>query len=175
MRALAHPVRITLLELLTFHGPMTATQAAEHVDESPSNCSFHLRQLAKYGLVEEAGDVAAAGRARPWRITQVGITTGPAGKDRDLDAAAEVLTDVVIQRATERHRQWQRRPEDEWADIAGVSQTIWWVTQEEAEGLSEEIAALVSRYRERLAQRGERPAGARPVEFLALVHPVEEP
>ncbi len=80
LRALAHPVRIALLELLTFHGPQTATQAAEQVGESPSNCSFHLRQLAKYGLVEEADDVASTGRARPWRVTQVGISTGPAGK-----------------------------------------------------------------------------------------------
>ncbi len=118
--------------------------------------------------------MATSGRARPWRTTQVSFTTGPAGTDREKDAAAEVLADVVIQRATERHRQWQRRPEDEWTDIAGVSQTIWWVTQEEAQELSEEIGALVGRYRERLAQRGERPAHARPVEFLALVHPIEE-
>ena len=52
MRALAHPVRISLIELLIIAGPMTATQAAEKIGESPSTCSFHLRQLAKYGFVE---------------------------------------------------------------------------------------------------------------------------
>ena len=51
MRALAHPVRIRLLEELTFRGPLTATQAAHYIGESPSSCSFHLRTLAKYGFV----------------------------------------------------------------------------------------------------------------------------
>jgi DNA-binding transcriptional ArsR family regulator len=175
MRALAHPVRMALLELLTLNGPMTATQAAEHVDESPSNCSFHLRQLAKYGMVEEAEGDSGGGRARPWRITQTGFTTGPAGQDRDLDAAAGLLGDAVIERATQRHRQWEHGSPAEWGDLFGVSQTFWWVTQEEAAGLREEIGGLVNRYLNRLADRAERPVGARPVEFLALMHPVQEP
>ena len=54
MRALAHPVRLQLLEELADAGTLTATQAAERLGESPSNISFHLRQLAKYGYVIEA-------------------------------------------------------------------------------------------------------------------------
>src|SRR4051794_27883368 len=57
LRALAHPVRLELLERLT-DGPLTATQAASIVGESQASCSFHLRQLAKYGFVELAGDGA---------------------------------------------------------------------------------------------------------------------
>src|SRR5690606_6701644 len=53
LRALAHPLRIRLLEELAIGGELTATQAAERVDESPANCSWHLRQLARYGFVEE--------------------------------------------------------------------------------------------------------------------------
>jgi predicted ArsR family transcriptional regulator len=55
MRAVAHPVRLALLEALAQHQPMTATQAGEAIGESPTTCSFHLRMLAKYGVVEEAG------------------------------------------------------------------------------------------------------------------------
>lgn len=55
MRALAHPVRSSLLELLIIDGPITATEAGERLGESPTTCSFHLRQLARYGFVEEAG------------------------------------------------------------------------------------------------------------------------
>src|SRR5579875_2072487 len=55
MRALAHPVRIAIIEVLGLGGPMTATEVGEEIDESPTTCSFHLRQLAKYGFVEEAG------------------------------------------------------------------------------------------------------------------------
>ena len=54
MRAMAHPVRLALMEEINDAGTLTATEAAERVGESPSNCSFHLRQLAKYGFVEEA-------------------------------------------------------------------------------------------------------------------------
>src|SRR5580658_8698754 len=71
MRALAHPVRIALLEALTLGGAMTATEAGERIGETPTTCSFHLRQLAKYGFVEEAG--GGRGRARPWRVTSIGM------------------------------------------------------------------------------------------------------
>src|ERR1700678_1402201 len=71
MRALAHPVRIALIEVLMLGGAMTATEAGERIGESPTTCSFHLRQLAKYGLAEEAG--GGRGRARPWRMPSIGM------------------------------------------------------------------------------------------------------
>lgn len=55
------PVRLALLEVLTFRGPLTATEAGQLIEESPTTCSFHLRQLAKYGFVEEAGGEPVAG------------------------------------------------------------------------------------------------------------------
>jgi DNA-binding transcriptional ArsR family regulator len=67
LRALAHPLRVQLLALLRREGPMTATQLSEHVGESPASCSFHLRQLARYGLIAEAG--VGPGRQRPWKAT----------------------------------------------------------------------------------------------------------
>src|SRR5580693_4719849 len=66
MRALAHPVRMALLELFRSHQTLTATQASELLGESPANCAFHLRTLAKYGFVREAG--GGRGRERPWRL-----------------------------------------------------------------------------------------------------------
>jgi hypothetical protein len=190
LRALAHPSRLALWELLTVYGPMTATQAAEHVDDSPSNCSFHLRQLAKYGLVEEASEVAGAGRARPWRVTQVGITTrqdppgaptdaivGPAGVDPAFEIADETLVDVVLQRTLARQRRWSRRKrtaEPAWRDIGRTAQTVWWVTAEEAAEVSSEIEALLFRFSERLADPATRPAGARPIEFVTMVHPFDD-
>src|SRR5918999_5562037 len=65
LRALAHPVRLRVRELLREEGPMTATEVAERIGESPANCSFHLRTLAKYGFIEEAE--RGKGRNRPWR------------------------------------------------------------------------------------------------------------
>src|ERR1051326_5509959 len=69
-RALAHPLRLTLIELLTREGSLTATEAAELTGESPASCSFHFRQLAKYGFVEDAG--GGHGRERPWRRSVAG-------------------------------------------------------------------------------------------------------
>ena len=55
MRALAHPPRLDLLELLFAEGPLTASECAARVGDSPASCSYHLRQLARWGFVEETG------------------------------------------------------------------------------------------------------------------------
>ena len=68
MRALAHPLRVRLLELIRRDGEITATRAAELLDDSPGNMSWHLQTLAKYGFVEEAE--GGRGRSRPWRMTR---------------------------------------------------------------------------------------------------------
>src|SRR5580693_6003201 len=67
IRALAHPVRMRLIQLLAHTGTLTATQASEALGESPANCAFHLRTLAKYGFIEEAG--GGRGRERPWKAS----------------------------------------------------------------------------------------------------------
>src|SRR5580693_2977014 len=82
LRAYAHPTRMALVALLRRDGPQTATQAALATGESVASCSFHLRQLAKYGLVEEAG---GRGREKPWRATAMftdfDVDTGPGGAE----------------------------------------------------------------------------------------------
>jgi len=66
IRALAHPLRLDLLELLVATGPATAAQCGRILGVSQASCSFHLRQLAKYGLVEDAGP-GPDRRERQWR------------------------------------------------------------------------------------------------------------
>ncbi len=74
LKALAHPVRLALLETLVTEGPMTATQAAGRVGSSPSNCSWHLRKLAEHGFVREAR--GHTGRNRPWQAVSQGLDWG---------------------------------------------------------------------------------------------------
>src|SRR4051794_16407238 len=76
MRALANPVRYRILGHLMEHGARTASECAEAVGATPSNCSYHLRELARYGLVERVEE-AADGRERPWRPTATGHRFGP--------------------------------------------------------------------------------------------------
>jgi DNA-binding transcriptional ArsR family regulator len=82
MRAMAHPVRLQILEILGDGGPLTATELGEQIGESPANTSFHLRTLAKYGFVEEAE--RGKGRNRPWRDVKGGLLV----REEELDGEA---------------------------------------------------------------------------------------
>src|ERR1700744_1547874 len=89
LRAYAHPVRMKLVGLLRTEGPLTATRAGELLGESSGTCSFHLRQLAKYGLVEEAG--GGTGREKPWRATATSTDWDAIGDGTPEMAAAAGL------------------------------------------------------------------------------------
>src|ERR1700734_2398541 len=104
LRALTHPVRIALIEALLLHGAMTATEVGEQIGESPTTCSFHLRQLAKYGFVEEAG--GGKGRSRPWRLTSVGMSFGPSG-DMEAEIASDAVVRMFRERQFERYQAWR--------------------------------------------------------------------
>ncbi len=71
LRALAHPARLALIDALVVHGSLTATEASELIGESPSNYSFHLRQLGRFGLIEPAPSTDA--RNRRWQVVAGGI------------------------------------------------------------------------------------------------------
>src|SRR6266536_4927035 len=72
MAALTHPVRLDLLSHLMAAGPATASQCARAVGDTPSNCSYHLRILARHGLV--GADESSDGRERPWRALVTGVS-----------------------------------------------------------------------------------------------------
>ena len=105
MRALAHPVRMALLEVLSLGDALTATEVGERIGESPTTCSFHLRQLAKYGFVEEAG--GGKGRARPWRMSTIGLRFSTAPDDPEAQLAVGALFQMFHERQQDRHRAWQ--------------------------------------------------------------------
>jgi DNA-binding transcriptional ArsR family regulator len=69
LRAIAHPVRNRILTELGASGSMRAADVARELDIPANQASFHLRQLAKYGLVEEDPGAARDKRDRVWRPT----------------------------------------------------------------------------------------------------------
>ena len=93
LAAMAHPLRVALLYQLNALGSRTASQCAQALGETPANCSYHLRQLAKVGLV--ARDEAGNGRERPWRPVYTGLDLHPAVDDPD----PEVVTAARATRA----------------------------------------------------------------------------
>src|SRR5207237_5468648 len=78
LRAIANPTRLRILSWLRLRGPATATECSEAVGESPSSCSYHLRQLARFGFVEAEGE-GPAGRERRWRAAGLGMRAAQTG------------------------------------------------------------------------------------------------
>jgi predicted transcriptional regulator len=174
LRAYAHPVRLALVELLRTEGPLTATRAAGLLGESSGTCSFHLRQLAKYGLVEEAG--GGTGRQKPWRATTM-FTDVPAVADTpELAAASRVLRSVLVERYFERVMRWlDRRPAEppEWQQAAQLGDWLVYLTADELAGLGRQVSDLLEPYLDRTASPALRPAAARQVTWLQLAIPGE--
>jgi DNA-binding transcriptional ArsR family regulator len=177
LRALTHPVRIALIEALLLEGAMTATEVGERIGESPTTCSFHLRQLAKYGFVEEAG--GGKGRSRPWRLTSIGMRFATVHDDPETELAAGALVRMLRERQFGRYLTWLETNKNfppEWRDAAGSSESIIYLTAGELEELSQEMLALLRpRFRERLTDPARRPPGALPVEILMLPYPISLP
>jgi DNA-binding transcriptional ArsR family regulator len=178
LRALAHPVRMALMEELIYGGAMTATEVGERIGESPTTCSFHLRQLAKYGFVEEAG--GGRGRARPWRLTSIGFSFVP-GQDPEADIAAGAALRMFRERQFARYRTWlgtNRSYPLEWRKAAGDGAFFFYLTVEELERLNGELEDLLMRwfrYEGRLEDPSKRPPDSVPVEMLVVSYPLEPP
>ncbi len=116
LRALAHPVRVALLDHLVAVGPQTASECAPAVGASASSCSWHLRHLARFGFVEETE--STDGRERPWRATATGFRSEPApGGEGDRIAEALLVTGLAAEEdAVWRHVEARDRLEPEWRE-----------------------------------------------------------
>lgn len=172
MRAVAHPVRIALLEVLGTEGPLTATQAGEHIGESPTTCSFHLRQLAKYGFIEEVAGVP--GRKRPWRLVHTGLSFSDVSDDPETRLAATALSRVLHAFYLDRLKEGlalRRDTPTEWQKATGASEFLLYVTVDELQALDEQMVALVKPFVERIGNPKTRPSGAVPIEVLFFAYP----
>ena len=168
LAALAHPLRVALLYQLNALGSRTASQCAQALGETPANCSYHLRQLAKAGLVarEESGD----GRERPWRSVYTGLELHPPVDDPDPEvmtaarAARVSLANLEIEEQARLARQYLRleaRAPRAWREVAGVSSYSLRVTPEELAGLHDALDAAIRPYIG--LTRPDPPEGAQPV------------
>ncbi len=162
---LDHPVRAGLLELLARVGTVTSTEAARELGGSSGLHSFHLRQLARFGLVEEVP--GRTGRARPWRLVDPAATSRDAG---DLDVLARGLEDESYQRwVADRDRAPER-----WRHDEAFSQVLY-LTPAEMRGIGAVVRAEIARYRSREQSPAHRPPGAAPVAVVARLFPLLAP
>ncbi|MDT0528136.1 helix-turn-helix domain-containing protein [Micromonospora sp. DSM 115977] len=169
LRGYAHPLRMALIGLLRQQGPMTATQAAERLGESVPNCSFHLRQLAKYGLAERAPGADA--RERPWRATALNTSWDDVSDDPQTRAAVDELSAVQLALYVRKAEEFLARRAEEstaWRAVTGFSDRPVHVTADEMAELATRIDALLAEYDDRITDPTRRPAGSRKVSIMHL-------
>ena len=172
LKALAHPTRLALLGSLVTEGPLTASQAAELIGESPSNCSWHLRKLAEHGFVVEAS--GGTGRNRPWRAVGEGLEWDDDDPDPAARLAGNALTDALLDHEVQRLRAARSHRDQEtkaWREATGLAQSQLWLTAEEAQEVSDGIRDLLFRHAERHRDPELRPEGARLVSVVGWVVP----
>ena len=149
--ARSHPLRVAMLDLLAGRATLTSTEAARELGESSGACSFHLRQLERYGLVEEAP--GGHGRVRPWRLaaSRRGRATGPAGPARPADEFGDLARELE----NEGYRRWLERRDSvpQWHDEAFSA--VLYLTPAELTEVAAAIRAVIAAR----GQRDPRPAG----------------
>ena len=163
-----------MLEALLREGPLTATEAAELLSDSPGNMSWHLQTLAKYGYVEEAE--GGVGRRRPWRRVAIGTTYDETSENPELSTAAATLSQLGHERSLDRLRLWfgeRTSYPQEWQQSWFSLNSLLYLLPEELEKLGTDINDLLTPYRERVAHPDRRPAGSKPVGVVAYGHPLQ--
>ena len=178
LRALGHPVRLALLEAL-LTGPLTATEAAERIGETPTTCSFHFRQLARYGFIEEAG--GGRGRARPWRRTHTGWRIPAQPDDAEFTKSSQAVFEVMLGRYFDRLRgailTSPTQPR-EWNEAMAGTESMLFITADEAKEVAKAYDDMLLGFSDRWGARSQqietRPPGTRAVEVLFFAVPVDE-
>lgn len=173
LRAIAHPTRNRVLHELSAAGSLRAADIARRIDVPANQASFHLRQLAKYGLVEEDPDAGRDRRDRVWRLV-------------DLDGIRFRTADMLAQPGGRAAYSVFRRNAVEWgrhlvssayAETAeessrrSVGEYSLLLTHDEAHALAEEVGAVIERYRDAGRDAGAEGEDRVTYSVLALVQP----
>jgi DNA-binding transcriptional ArsR family regulator len=154
LRAIAHPARNRILSELSASGPMRAADVARDLDIPANQASFHLRQLAKYGLVEEAPEEARDKRDRVWRVA---AERGVRVNLRELEESPGGKAAVSVFRRTAAARGY--RVIDEAYSTEGPKGTFRSVTDESIKLTKDEAVELAAELDDLLVRWGARTRG----------------
>jgi DNA-binding transcriptional ArsR family regulator len=170
IRALAHPARLAIIESLAPGEELTATELAAVTGLSPSATSYHLKALAKWGIVE-AGEARADGRDRPWKAT--GRTVEVSSQVPGSTTVAEI---AILGTFLDRNRaiateflEHQASEPPEWRDEAALASHDYWLTADELARVNQAVRDALAPYEQR--GRDSRPANSRRVRIARLVVP----
>ncbi len=175
LRGLAHPLRMQLLDALRFGGPATASQLAEKLGESSGATSYHLRQLAEYGFVEDAPE-RGKGRERWWQAVHLGLRVDDAllnDSDPAVRGAADMYLHEVATTQTRELSTWLGNRDswpEEWGPAWDMSSDTLRLTPELTRELIEKMHALVESYRDHATAKDA--PGAEQVRFHTHAFPI---
>ena len=173
LKALAHPLRVRIYDLLSERGPQTASSLAALIGETSGATSYHLRALASHDLIREVPDRGTA-RERWWerpkgRVDMPGPTEAMSPSSR---AAAQIVTTEFLRLRHQTLMEYINRPEsqqpDGWKDAGLVMTTMLDVTPEQMAELKQELTAVVDAAVERYRGQESLP-GTRRVSLRAEV------
>jgi DNA-binding transcriptional ArsR family regulator len=177
LRALAHPLRSRLLGQLRLHGPATASRLGRAVGESSGSTSYHLRQLAAYGFVEEVEGQGTA-RERWWRARHR-LTSWQAADIEAQEGGAEVEDELIrIQldvrgRVLRAWRDQRATLGPAWTAAASLNDHVLRLRPDQARALADELNAVLARWMDE--HPSDVPAeGTELVEVLTDVVPLKE-
>lgn len=178
LKALSHPIRLQLLEALSRHGAQTASGLAERLHESSGSTSYHLRQLAKHGLVREVEGKGSA-RERWWERPPGAISLSPAA---DPHNQATIAAARIVARQFERNRSealedfirfGDERLGTEWMEASVLNTSNLRLDAAQLEEISRRVVQSLGEIVEEY--RGKGGPGARPVQLHFNAFPLVDP
>lgn len=151
LKAFAHPLRVKLFRLLEQRGPATATQLAHLIGESSGSMSYHLRQLSRFGLIEEVPK-RGTGKERWWCANPGGFSFNGDifRRDPNTAAAAEMLLAENFQQRAEEISRWlqeSRTTPREWVQASINNRTVLMLTRQELEELRSDVITVLEQHR----------------------------
>lgn len=171
LKALAHPRRQRMFQHLTLNGPATSATLARALGLNTGSTSYHLRELARHGFVEELGEMSGHGRERWWRAVPGDRRFPP--RSRQSAELRQVMDEVnhhAYAADLELFEQLQRDTTGTgpWADAFAYSRGTLRLTPPQLREFFEEYVALLNRYKR---PEAETPPGARTVLTRLLAFP----
>jgi hypothetical protein len=168
LRALAHPIRWKLIDVLTTEGTVTATRCAELIGESTATCSYHLGVLAKYGYITRVA--GTQWREKPWRLVNPDLNLSSSGLDDEQAAASRAAAAAFVDFEMTRLKDSLHRSAPEgWQDAHKIMATTAWLDAAELSQAIAEMRRVLDTYADRGRVPAERRKGARPARLFAAV------
>ncbi|UBU17076.1 ArsR/SmtB family transcription factor [Nonomuraea gerenzanensis] len=150
LKSFAHPLRLRIYELLDEHGPSTATGLAALLGQNTGATSYHLRELAKHGMIEVVAGMGR-GKEKYWRVVPGGFSYGEARPaDPEVAGALDYLLDDLVRTRGAELSRWRAESEtapEEWVQASVYGRRSLRLTPEETASMRDQVFEVLERYR----------------------------